>query len=360
MPLIGGFILTWNRLGIILFCFARAGRVGGCCCAHSTFGLHMRAVTQNRPMAAAMGIRTGRVDALTFGLGSGIAGIAGVALSQIGNVGPNLGQIYIVDCFMVVVFGGVGSLWGTLVGAMQPGHRQQVAGALRRRGARQDRRAGVHHPVHPEPSARPVRAQGPGGGELSRMTDARRSAALPTTALLARLRALACVLLLVVRAAAQLVVPDGSRRCICRLHGAAARQISLLRACWRWRSIWSGAIPASFSLGHGAFFALGGYAMGMYLMRQIGTRGVYRQSGPAGFHGVPRTGRSCPGTGTASIISAFAAGDGRAGAGPARLGLRLVRLPLARHRRLSLDHHPGADLCAAARLLPQRHGLRRQ
>ncbi len=84
----------------------------------TSFGLHMRAVTQNRDMAAAMGIPTARIDALTFGLGSGIAGIAGVALSQIGNVSPNLGTIYIVDSFMVVVFGGVGSLFGTLAGAM--------------------------------------------------------------------------------------------------------------------------------------------------------------------------------------------------------------------------------------------------
>src|SRR6202021_2168177 len=85
------------------------------------FGLEMRAVTQNRVMAASMGIRTSRVDALTFGLGSGIAGIAGVALSQIDNVSPNLGQGYIIDSFMVVVFGGVGSLWGTLVSAFALG-----------------------------------------------------------------------------------------------------------------------------------------------------------------------------------------------------------------------------------------------
>ena len=83
----------------------------------TTFGLHMRAVTQNRPIAAAMGIRTAWVDALTFGLGSGIAGMAGVALSQLDNVSPNLGQSYIIDSFMVVVFGGVGNLWGTLVGS---------------------------------------------------------------------------------------------------------------------------------------------------------------------------------------------------------------------------------------------------
>ena len=69
-------------------------------------------------MAASVGIRTPWVDAMTFALGSGIAGVAGVALSQIGNVSPNLGQSYIIDSFLVVVFGGVGNLWGTLVGAM--------------------------------------------------------------------------------------------------------------------------------------------------------------------------------------------------------------------------------------------------
>jgi urea transport system permease protein len=72
-------------------------------------------------MASSMGIRTPWVDALTFGLGSGIAGMAGVALSQIDNVSPNLGQNYIIDSFMVVVFGGVGNLWGTLVGALTLG-----------------------------------------------------------------------------------------------------------------------------------------------------------------------------------------------------------------------------------------------
>ena len=72
-------------------------------------------------MAKAIGIRTERVDAMTFGLGSGIAGIAGVALSQLTNVGPNLGQAYIIDSFMVVVFGGVGNLWGTLVGGFTLG-----------------------------------------------------------------------------------------------------------------------------------------------------------------------------------------------------------------------------------------------
>lgn len=117
---IGGFNVTWNRLYIIVFCFAVLGVIA-LILRYTAFGLHMRAVTQNRDMAAAMGIPTARVDALTFGLGSGIAGMAGVALSQIGNVSPNLGTFYIVDSFMVVVFGGVGNLLGTLVGAMTLG-----------------------------------------------------------------------------------------------------------------------------------------------------------------------------------------------------------------------------------------------
>jgi urea transport system permease protein len=130
---IGGFTVTWNRLYIIFFCFAVLG-VLALILNRTSFGLHMRAVTQNRPMAAAMGIRAARIDALTFGLGSGIAGMAGVALSQIGNVSPNLGQIYIVDSFLVVVFGGVGNLLGTLVGALSLGVvnklLEPVAGAI--------------------------------------------------------------------------------------------------------------------------------------------------------------------------------------------------------------------------------------
>ncbi len=84
-------------------------------------GLEVRAVSQNRAMAKAMGIKTEKVDAMTFGLGSGIAGVAGVALSQLTNVGPNLGQAYIIDSFMVVVFGGVGNLWGTIISGISLG-----------------------------------------------------------------------------------------------------------------------------------------------------------------------------------------------------------------------------------------------
>jgi urea transport system permease protein len=113
---LGGITITYNRLWIICFALAVFVALLGLL-RFTRFGLEMRAVTQNRTMAASMGIRTSRVDALTFGLGSGIAGIAGVALSQIDNVSPNLGQGYIIDSFMVVVFGGVGNLWGTFAGA---------------------------------------------------------------------------------------------------------------------------------------------------------------------------------------------------------------------------------------------------
>jgi urea transport system permease protein len=112
--------ITYNRLYIIGFTavvFAAVMLV----LRHTKIGLHIRAVAQNRAMARAMGVRSTWVDAATFGLGSGIAGVAGVALSQLTNVGPNLGQAYIIDSFMVVVFGGVGNLWGTLIGGMSLG-----------------------------------------------------------------------------------------------------------------------------------------------------------------------------------------------------------------------------------------------
>jgi len=117
---LGQLNITYGRLWIVVFAL-----VVFCSLIlllrKTPLGLYMRAVTQNRPMASAMGIRTPRVDALTFGLGSGIAGLAGVALSQIDNVSPNLGQGYIIDSFMVVVFGGVGNLFGTLIGALTLG-----------------------------------------------------------------------------------------------------------------------------------------------------------------------------------------------------------------------------------------------
>jgi urea transport system permease protein len=112
--------ITYNRLYILAFAllvFAILLAV----LRRTRLGLDIRAVSQNRSMAQAMGIRSDWVDAMTFGLGSGIAGVAGVALSQLTNVGPNLGQSYIIDSFMVVVFGGVGNLWGTLIGGVSMG-----------------------------------------------------------------------------------------------------------------------------------------------------------------------------------------------------------------------------------------------
>jgi urea transport system permease protein len=117
---LGELVITWNRFYIVLFAIA-VFLLLLAVLNRTPLGLQMRAVTQNRRMASAMGIRTPLVDAMTFGLGSGIAGLAGVALSQIDNVSPNLGQNYIIDSFMVVVFGGVGNLWGTLVGALSLG-----------------------------------------------------------------------------------------------------------------------------------------------------------------------------------------------------------------------------------------------
>nr|WP_228716813.1 urea ABC transporter permease subunit UrtB [Halomonas pellis] len=117
--------LTLNRmvvLGFALVMFAALILI----MRRTRLGLEVRAVTQNRAMARSMGIRATRVDILTFALGSGVAGLAGVALSQLTNVGPNLGQNYIIDSFMVVVFGGVGNLWGTLVAGLSLGVINQV------------------------------------------------------------------------------------------------------------------------------------------------------------------------------------------------------------------------------------------
>ena len=120
-----GLVLAYNRMGVVLFVIFAALLVWFL--LHRTsLGLQMRAVTQNRAMAACMGVRTSRVDMWTFGLGSGIAGLGGVALSQIGNVGPELGQSYILDSFMVVVLGGVGRIAGTVAAALGLGVVQKL------------------------------------------------------------------------------------------------------------------------------------------------------------------------------------------------------------------------------------------
>ena len=119
------FSLTWNRIYIFIFCLL-VFLILHLILKRTRLGLQVRAVSQNREMARAMGVRSQWVDAMTFGLGSGIAGVAGVALSQLTNVGPNLGQAYIIDSFMVVVFGGVGNLWGTLVAGLSLGVANKV------------------------------------------------------------------------------------------------------------------------------------------------------------------------------------------------------------------------------------------
>src|SRR5271165_3561610 len=122
---VGGLEITTNRMWIIVLAIVVFVALQLVLRA-TPFGLRMRAVTQNRRMAGAMGISTAQIDMLAFGLGSGVAGIAGVALSQIDNVSPNLGQGYIIDSFMVVVFGGVGNLWGTAFGALTIGIANKI------------------------------------------------------------------------------------------------------------------------------------------------------------------------------------------------------------------------------------------
>jgi urea transport system permease protein len=117
IQLLPNLILPYNRLVIIAFAgfvlLAMAALI-----SKTRLGLFVRAVTQNRPIAACMGVNTARIDTIAFALGSGIAGLAGAALSQVGNVGPDLGQGYIVDSFMVVVLGGVGQLAGSVYAAL--------------------------------------------------------------------------------------------------------------------------------------------------------------------------------------------------------------------------------------------------
>ena len=117
VALLPNLTLPFNRIAIIAFAFAVLGAVAFLI-ARTRLGLFVRGVTQNRAMASCVGVNTARTDTYAFALGSGIAGLAGCALSQIGNVGPDLGQNYIVDSFLVVVLGGVGQLAGTVYAAL--------------------------------------------------------------------------------------------------------------------------------------------------------------------------------------------------------------------------------------------------
>jgi urea transport system permease protein len=128
-----GVVIPYNRVAVVLFTGVVVSFVGYVL-RGTSLGLRVRAVTQNRPMAACMGIRTASVDTWTFALGSGVGGLGGVALSQLGNVGPDLGQSYIVDSFLVVVLGGVGKIVGSVFAAFSLGILNKllepVAGAV--------------------------------------------------------------------------------------------------------------------------------------------------------------------------------------------------------------------------------------
>jgi urea transport system permease protein len=122
---ISDVLLAYNRLFIIVFAlFILLSTY--LLLTRTSLGLQIRAVMQNRAMASALGVRTDRVNMLTFGVGSGLAGMAGACLTQIANVGPSLGQNYIIDCFMVVVLGGVGNLVGTVTAAGGIGVTDQI------------------------------------------------------------------------------------------------------------------------------------------------------------------------------------------------------------------------------------------
>ena len=121
--------LPWNRMVIVVFAFAVLGGMAWLI-GRTRLGLFVRGVTQNRPIASCMGVNTARIDTYAFALGSGIAGLAGCALSQVGNVGPDLGQGYIVDAFMVVVLGGVGQLAGTVYAALGLGVLNKILEGL--------------------------------------------------------------------------------------------------------------------------------------------------------------------------------------------------------------------------------------
>ncbi len=262
-------VLPYNR--IVIIAFALFVVVLTWLLLNKTrLGLNVRAVTQNRNMAACCGVPTGRVDMLAFGLGSGIAGLGGVALSQIGNVGPDLGQSYIIDSFLVVVLGGVGQLAGSVLAAFGLGIANKILepqiGAVL--GKNPDPRA--DHSVHPETSARPLRTERTGDRLMNQpllLTATQKAGPKVTIAvgavILALLLALPLLSLLpadsALHVSAYTLTLMGKILC----YAIVALALDLV---WGYAGL--------LSLGHGLFFALGGYAMGMYLMRQASGDGL--------------------------------------------------------------------------------------
>ena len=370
VELMSNLVLPYNRIAIIAFAFLVLGGVA-LLIAKTRFGLFIRGVTQNRRMASCVGVDTARIDMLAFSFGAGIAGLGGVALSQIGNVGPDLGQSYIVDSFLVVVLGGVGQLAGTVVAGARPRRAQQAARGHRRRGAREDRGAGRHRRLHPEEALGAVRDEGPERRSMSAVAAARpgrRAGGAHASLCAARTRCcgiarlgrrdlIALAVVAVVVPVANLLVPADS---VFHLSDYAVQLVAKIM-CYAMCAlamdlIWG--YTGILSLGHGVFFALGGYAMGMYLMRQIGSDGQYRLPMPdfmvfLNWKEFPWHWALSDSFVAQMLLVVLAPG-------PARLRVRLLRLPLAHQGRVLLDHHAGDDLRDDAALLPQRDRLRRQ
>ena len=272
----GGFslgadvVLPYNRIAIIFFA-ALVVLFVWLLLTRTRLGLYVRAVTQNRTMADCMGIPTPRVDWLTFGLGSGIAGLGGVALSQIGNVGPDLGQSYIIDSFMVVVLGGVGQLAGTLSRPWASARSINFS-SLSPEPCSARFSSGHHHSIHSETAPGHVRIERPHRGKL-RWTRTLPSeqfyigVAGPALRSLPRGSSSYSGLRLILPPDNPFYLSDyyvlllGKIMC----YAMVALAMDLI---WGYAGI--------LSLGHGLFFALGGYSMGMYLMREIGNEGQYR------------------------------------------------------------------------------------
>ncbi len=231
----------------------------------------MRGVTQNREMASCVGVPTARVDMWAFGLGSGIAGLAGCALSQIGNVGPDLGQSYIVDSFMVVVLGGVGQLAGTVYAALGLGFVNKLLEAWQ--GAVLAKIAVLVFIIvfiQKRPQGM-FALKGASGGSVSASTAFVRVASTASGAGRFSLRSRAVIF--VVFPVFNLVVgPDSPFHISAYWVTLLGKIMCYAIVALAMDLIWGYA--GILSLGHGLFFALGGYAFGMYLMRQIGSDGA--------------------------------------------------------------------------------------
>ena len=333
----------------------RAGRASACSSAASRRTGAWRRASASTPRA---------IDMLAFSFGAGIAGLGGVALSQIGNVGPDLGQSYIVDSFLVVVLGGVGQLAGTVVAGLGLGVLNKllegVAGAVLAKIAV----LVLHRRLHPEEALGAVRDEGPERGGMSAVLPSPVAAGTiaPRRGMLLGIRGwagvtIALAVVAVIVPIANLLVPAGSAFHLSEYAVQLVAKIMCYAMCaLAMDLIWG--YTGILSLGHGVFFALGGYAMGMYLMRQIGSDGQYRMPMPdfmvfLNWKEFPWHWALSDSFVAQMLLVVLAPGA-------ARLRVRLLRLPLAHQGRLLLDHHAGDDLRDDAALLPQRDRLRRQ